>query len=31
VAYRGNSAYQMIRCFKVVTTMAHAAMENHYG
>jgi D-amino peptidase len=31
VAYRSPSAYDMIRCFKTVTTMAHAAVEAHYG
>jgi D-amino peptidase len=31
VAFRGASAYDMIRCFKTVTTMTHAALEAHYG
>jgi D-amino peptidase len=31
VAYRSDSAYDLIRCFKVVATMAYAAAEAHYG
>ncbi|MGC9665930.1 M55 family metallopeptidase [Planosporangium sp. 12N6] len=31
VAYRSASAYDLIRCFKTVTTMAYAAIEDHYG
>jgi D-amino peptidase len=31
VSYRSTSAYDMIRCFKAVTTVASSAMEAHYG
>lgn len=31
VGYRSTSAYDMIRCFKVVCTMISSAMEEHYG
>ena len=31
VGYQSSSAYDMIRCFKVVCTMISSAMEEHYG
>jgi D-amino peptidase len=31
VAYESSSAYDMIRCFKVVCTMISSATEEHYG
>jgi D-amino peptidase len=31
VAFESASAYDMIRCFKVVCTMISSAMEDHYG
>jgi D-amino peptidase len=31
VAYESSSAYDMIRCFKVVCTMISSAMEEYYG
>jgi D-amino peptidase len=31
VQYSASSAYEMIRCFKVVCTMISAAVEAHYG
>lgn len=31
VAYESATAYDMIRCFKVVCTMISSAMEDHYG
>ncbi|HEX9065602.1 MAG TPA: M55 family metallopeptidase [Streptosporangiaceae bacterium] len=31
VGYQSPSAYDMIRCFKVVCTMISSAMEEHYG
>lgn len=31
VGYRSSSAYDMVRCFKVVCTMISSAMEEHYG
>jgi D-amino peptidase len=31
VEYAATSAYEMIRCFKVVCTMISAALEAHYG
>ena len=31
VEYDSTSAYDMIRCFKVVCTMITSAMEDHYG
>jgi D-amino peptidase len=31
VGYRSPSAYDMVRCFKVVCTMISSAMEEHYG
>jgi D-amino peptidase len=31
VEYDSTSAYDMIRCFKVVCTMISAAMEDHFG
>jgi D-amino peptidase len=31
VSYHSQSAWDMIRCFKTVTTMISAAVENHYG
>ncbi len=31
VAYESATAYDMIRCFKVVCTMISSAMEEHYG
>lgn len=31
VAYRSQSAWEMIRCFKTVTTMISAAVEESYG
>jgi D-amino peptidase len=31
VAFEGPTAYDMIRCFKVVCTMISSAMEEHYG
>lgn len=31
VCYESSSAYDMIRCFKVVCTMISSAMEDHYG
>jgi D-amino peptidase len=31
VSYHSDSAWDMIRCFKAVTTMIAAAVEDHYG
>jgi D-amino peptidase len=31
ISYRSESAWDMIRCFKTVTTMITAAIEHHYG
>jgi D-amino peptidase len=31
VAFESSTAYDMIRCFKVVCTMISSAMEDHYG
>jgi D-amino peptidase len=31
ISYESSSAYDMIRCFKVVCTMISNAMEEHYG
>jgi D-amino peptidase len=31
VGEQSSSAYDMIRCFKVVCTMISSAMEDHYG
>lgn len=31
VAFESPTAYEMVRCFKVVCTMISAAMEEHYG
>jgi D-amino peptidase len=31
VTYHSQSAWDMIRCFKTVTTMISAAVEDHYG
>jgi D-amino peptidase len=31
VSYHSQSAWDMIRCFKTVTTMISAAVEDHYG
>jgi len=31
VTYHSQTAWDMIRCFKTVTTMIAAAVENHYG
>ena len=31
VAFESPTAYDMVRCFKVVCTMISAAMEQHYG
>ena len=31
VSYQSATARDMIRCFKTVTTMISAAIENHYG
>ena len=31
VAYQSSSAYEMVRCFKVVCTMISSAMEEQYG
>jgi D-amino peptidase len=31
VAFESATAYDMIRCFKVVCTMISAAVEDYYG
>ncbi|MBO0822470.1 MAG: M55 family metallopeptidase, partial [Actinobacteria bacterium] len=31
VSYHSPTAWDMIRCFKTVTTMIHAAIEESYG
>jgi D-amino peptidase len=31
VSYHSDSAWDMVRCFKTVTTMIAAAVEDHYG
>jgi len=31
VSYQSATAWDMIRCFKTVTTMISAAIEAHYG